>query len=225
MQKAVWGLVGVAILLAPLPMRAQEYELTANAGWLNQYYYRGIMQKNSSANAGLDIVSGVFSAGAWAADVGDGSEGDLYTSLAFDVSENLWISVGGTGYFYTGEFDDTYLEGNLGIGLGPLSLEYSLGSYRTSPEAIDYSFIALTLEQQGFFVTGGAFGSNLWLDQLLDGPGQYLEGGYGFSAAELDFTISGLLSNADLSGAVDDAGEPADELTLIFGVSKAFNIR
>ena len=54
----------------------------------------------------------------------------------------------------------------------------------------------------------------------------YLEGGYGFSAADLDFMISGIWNNSNLSGEVDGGTPPAPthELTLVFGVSKAFTI-
>ena len=39
-----------------------QAEVTANAGWLSQYYYRGLMQKTSSASAGLDVAASNFSA-------------------------------------------------------------------------------------------------------------------------------------------------------------------
>ena len=225
MIRKVFGPVLFVTLVAPLAITAQEPELTANAGWVSQYYYRGILQKSSSASAGLDFAAGVFSAGTWAADVGDGAEVDLYAGFGVDLTDDISVSVGGTGYFYTGEFDDTYLEGNLGLGLGPFSFEYSLGSYRTSPAAADYSFLAVTLEQNGFFVTGAAFGADLWLKDVFDN-GQYAEAGYGFSAADLDFVISGIFNDAALSAefVCTPLCVPTNELTLVFGVSKTFSI-
>jgi len=209
--------------LAPLAVQAQEAEISANAGWVSQYYYRGILQKSSSASAGLDLASGVFSMGTWAADVGDGAEVDLYAAFGFDLTDNVSVSAGGTGYFYTGGFDDTYLEGNFGLGLGLISVEYSLGSYKTSPTAVDYSFLGITLEgENGLFVTGGAFGDDLALGGLFD-SGHYVEAGYGFSAADLDFVISGIFNDSSLSGEVSGPRDaPTSELTLVFGVSKAF---
>ena len=180
-----------AALFAPFAGHAQEAEVTANVGWLSDYYYRGIPQEASSASAGLDVAIGTVSLGTWAADVGDGAEIDIYGSVGLDVADNVSLSVGGTGYFYTGQFDDTYLEANLGLGLGPISLEYSFGQYGNFDlEALDYSFVAVTVENEGAFAALGAFGTDMVLQDVLD-AGRYVEVGYGFSAAELDIAISG----------------------------------
>ena len=195
---------------------AQEAEVTANAGYVSQYFYRGILQKTSSASAGLDVVFGPASVGTWLADVGDGTEIDLFGSVGADV-EGLSVSAGGTAYLYTGEFDDTYLEANLGAGYGPLSLEVSVGQYENfDGPTLDYWFLAVTAEHEGFFGTYGTFGN--------DFDGAYGEVGYGFSAAEFDFTISGILNDSDLSGLVDGSNEPTPGLTLVFGIGKTFNL-
>ena len=211
------GMATLALaLLAPLGADAQEAEVSANAGWVSQYFYRGILQKTSSASAGLDVGFGALSAGTWLADVGDGVEVDLYGSVGADV-EGLSLSVGGTAYLYTGQFDDTYLEANLGAGYGPLSVEFSIGQYENfDADALDYWFLGVTAEHEGFYGTVGTFGS--------DFEGAYGEVGYGFSAAELDFTISGILSDSDLSGLEGGDGNPAAGATLVFGVSKTFGL-
>jgi hypothetical protein len=51
-----------------------------------------------------------------------------------------------------------------------------------------------------------------------DFGGQYLEAGYGFSAAELDFTIAGLWQNSVA------AFDTTDNVALVFSLSKAFVI-
>ena len=223
------GMMALAsVLVSPLVGAAQEAEWTANAGWVSQYYYRGLGQKTSSASAGLDVAVSDFSAGTWAADVGDGSEIDLYTSYGADLTDVVSVSLGGTGYFYTGEFDNTYLEVNLGVGLGPISIEYSVGQYRDGPPHSKYNFIGVTVEQDGLFATVGSFASAPDLGDALsdvfkkDSAGQYLEAGYGFSAADLDLSISGIWSDSALSGAVDGSAAPTHELTLVFGVGKTF---
>ena len=43
-------------------------------------------------------------------------------------------------------------------------------------------------------------------------------------ASELDFTISGILSDSDLSLLVDGDGMPTPGLTLVFGVGKTFTL-
>ena len=78
---------------------------------------RGILQKNSSASAGADYENGGFYVGTWAADVGDGLEVDLYAGYGFETEAGFSASVGFTGYYYTGEFDDTYEEFNLNLGV------------------------------------------------------------------------------------------------------------
>ena len=210
------GMATIAlVLLAPLRASAQEAEVSANAGWVSQYFYRGILQKTSSASAGVDVGIGPVGIGAWAADVGDGAEVDLYGSLGVDVGEGS-LSVGGTAYLYTGQFDDTYLEANLGAGYGPLSVEFSIGQYENFGAGTqDYWFAAVTAEHEGFFGTVGGFGN--------DFTGNYGEVGYGFSAGEMDWTISGILNDKDLSGLADGDGDPTAGLTLVFGVSKGFS--
>jgi len=210
------GMVAVALVsLAPVGASAQEVEVSANAGWVSQYYYRGILQKTSSASAGLDVSVGPLSLGTWAADVGDGAEVDLYGSLGAEMGMGS-VSVGGTAYLYTGQFDDTYLEANLGAGYGPLSAEFSIGQYDNfGMGKLDYWFAAVTAEQNGFFATVGGFGN--------DFTGNYGEVGYGFSAADLDLTISGIVNDKDISGHHDGAGNPTTGFTLVFGVTKNFS--
>ena len=137
------------------------------------------------------------------------------------MSESTWgggsLSIGGTAYLYTGEFDDTYLEANLGAGYGPLSVEFSIGQYENfAGPTLDYWFAGVTAEHEGFYGTVAGFGNDL--------DGAYGEVGYGFSAADLDWTIAGILNDSVASGLVDRDGDPTSGLTLVFGVSKTFGI-
>ncbi|MEX0856148.1 MAG: TorF family putative porin [Gemmatimonadota bacterium] len=199
-----------AAVLAPMVGSAQELEVSANAGWVSEYYYRGIFQNTSSASGGFDLALGGLYAGTWAADVGDGNEVDLYAGYELAVGEG-YLGIGGTGYFYTGDFDDTYLEANLTAGFGPLGVEFSIGTYETEPESADYWFLGVTAEQEGLFVTVGTFGA--------DFEGMYAEAGYGFTVADLDASVSWIYSDEDL------AGLEGGDHTLVFGVSKTFAIR
>jgi len=210
------GVAAIAfVLLASVGASAQEVEVSANAGWVSQYFYRGILQKTSSASAGLDVAAGPVGVGVWTADVGDGAEVDLYGSVGADVGQGS-VSVGGTAYLYTGQFDDTYLEANLGAGYGPLSVEFSIGQYENfGGPTQDYWFTGVTAEHMGFFGTVGGFGN--------DFTGNYGEVGYGFSAGDMDWTISGIVNDKDLSGKVDGQGNPTEGVTLVFGVSKSFS--
>jgi hypothetical protein len=218
-----------AAVLVPLSADAQT-SVTANAGWQSQYYYRGILQKTSSASAGLNVAAGNVSAGTWAADVGEGAEVDLFGGVSLPLGESATVSLGGTGYFYTGEFDNTYLEGNLGIGLGLVSLAAALGTYDDGNDT-KYFYLGITAAQNGFFGTIGTIAANSAFGDALsdafdpDLGGQYLQAGYGFSAADMDFSISGLWNDSLLSDASDSVGDPTHEMTLIFGVTKVFTIQ
>ena len=211
------GMAAIALaLFAPLSADAQEAEVTANAGWVSQYFYRGFLQKTSSASAGLDASFGALSVGTWLADVGDGLETDFYGSVGVDV-EGVSLSAGGTAYLYTGEFDDTYLEANLGAGFGPLSVEFSIGQYENfGLGTLDYWFAGITAEHEGFYGTVAGFGA--------DFSGKYAEVGYGFSVADLDLTISGIVNDSDSSGLVDRDGLPTSGHTLVFGIGKTFEL-
>ncbi len=220
----------LAVLLAPVGLSAQA-EVTANVGYLSQYYYRGILQKTSSANGGLDVAANAFSAGTWAADVGDGAEVDLYASVAAPLGEDGSVSIGGTGYFYTGEFDTRYLEGNLGLAYGPVSFDGALGTYQNDPEDLKYIFLSVTgTAPNGLFATVGSSSYNTSVSDAFsdvfkhDMAYMYLEAGYGFSAGDMDFTFSGIWNNANASGEVDADGAPTNELTFVFGISKTFTI-
>jgi uncharacterized protein (TIGR02001 family) len=207
--------VAALALLAPLGVNAQE--VSGNAGWVSNYYYRGIPQSVSSASAGLDAGVGALSVGTWIADVGDGAEVDLYGSVGTDVGEGS-VSVGGIAYLYTGGFDDTYLEANFGAGYGPLSLEFSIGQYENFGAGTqDYTFVGVTAEHEGLSATFGTFGN--------DFTGNYTEIGYGFSTSDFDFSISGILSDENLSFQNDENGAPTSELTMVFGISKSFSIK
>ena len=186
-MKALYKIsLGAVLLVAGAAANAQ---MSANVGWASEYHFRGILQKVSSASGGLDYESGGFYVGTWAADVGDGLEVD--------------------GYFYTGDFDDTYQEINLGGAFAGLSLDDAIGQYDnfTGP-TLDYTFAALTFEHEGFYGTYGTFSQ--------DFDGDYLELGYGTTISEIDFGISLILANDDLVG--------NDDESLIFTIGKSFDL-
>lgn len=211
MLVAVLGLT----VLAP-PATAQGVDLTANVGWVSGYIFRGIPQKTSSASAGLDLTAGPLSAGTWTADVGDGNEIDLYGRLGFRAGD-FSVSAGGTSYFYTGEFDNTYLEGNLEMGYGPLSAAFARGTHRVEPTAADYWFLALTGEYEGFWLTVGRFD---YSHEAGDTRGGYGEAGYGFSLGDLiDVSVAWVASQEELSG------YDGIDHTLVLGFGKTFDLR
>ena len=197
-----------------------QADLSANIGYMSEYHFRGILQKVSSVSGGIDYESGGFYVGAWAADVGDnyyesdsGLEVDGYFGYGTTVGD-VDLSIGYTGYFYTGEFDDTYQEINLGAGFGIVSLDVAIGEYDgdfdplTPGDQDAYTFVSLTVEKDGFYGTLGSFSQ--------DADGDYLELGYGTTISEIDVGLSLIFANDDLIGEADES--------LVFTIGKSFDL-
>jgi len=198
-MKALTRLGAAAVIAASAFGATNAYaegEVSYNIGFASEYYFRGIKQKDSSASAGMDYENGGFYIGTWAADVGDGLEVDGYFGYGIETEGGLSASLGFTGYYYTGEFDDTYEEINLNLGYGIASLEYSVGEWDGFGADADYSFTALTLESEsGFYGTYGTFGK--------DFDGDYIELGWGTTISDIDIGIAAILSSDDLSDELD----------------------
>ncbi len=180
---------------------------SANLSWASEYHYRGIFQHNSSASGGIDFEQNGFYAGTWAADVGDGLEVDGYFGYGGEVGDFNY-GVGFTGYYYSGDFDDTYQEINLSGGYGLVTLDVALGQYEnfTGPTQ-DYTYYALTVEKSGFYGKYAGFSQ--------DFMGEYVEVGFGASVVELDLAISIIFANDDLIGVSDESA--------VFTIGKSFD--
>ncbi|HEY5641662.1 MAG TPA: TorF family putative porin [Woeseiaceae bacterium] len=184
-------------------------EVTANLGFASDYYYRGILQAPTSANGGIDFEKGGFYAGTWAADVKDGLEVDGYFGYGTEVGD-VGLSIGYTGYFYTGDFDDTYQEINLGASYSLVTLDVAIGEYDNfDGPTQDYTWYALTVEKDGFYGRYAGFSQ--------DFDGEYIELGYSTTVAELDIGFAAILANDDLVG--------VNEESLVFTIGKTFDLR
>ena len=217
-MKALTRLGAAAVIAASAFGATNAYaegEVSYNIGFVSEYYFRGIKQKDSSASAGMDYENGGFYIGTWAADVGDGLEVDGYFGYGIETEGGFSASLGFTGYYYTGEFDDTYEEINLNLGYGIASLEYSVGEWDGFGDDADYDFIALTLESEsGFYGTYGSFGK--------DFDGDYIELGWGTTISDIDIGIAAILSSDELSDELDNDGDPEESEAIVFSISKSF---
>jgi uncharacterized protein (TIGR02001 family) len=188
---------------------AAQADVSANLGFASDYHYRGIFQASSSVNGGLDFEKGGFYAGTWAADVKDGLEIDGYFGYGGAVGE-FGYSVGYTGYFYTGDFDDTYQEINLGGSYGLFSLDVAVGEYDNfDGPTQDYTYYALTLEKNGFYGKYAGFSQ--------DFAGEYFEAGFSTTIADVDVGISAIFANEDLVGSSDES--------LVLTIGKSFDLK
>ncbi|NQV68424.1 MAG: hypothetical protein HQ498_00225 [Pseudohongiella sp.] len=206
---------GLVLASSGLFAAAASAEVSYNIGWTSEYYYRGILQKNSSGSAGIDYEESGFYAGAWTADVGDGLEVDGYFGYGIETEAGFTLSAGYTGYYYTGEFDDTYEEINLNAGYGMFSLEYSVGEWKGFGTAADYDFLGLTVAgDNGFYGTYGTFGDEF--------DGDYFEFGWGTTISEIDFGVAAIFNSEELSDQLSSNGSPDNGQALVFSISKSF---
>ena len=196
-------LVSGSLLTSPVVSADVSY----NVGFVTEYYYRGIYQKNASASAGVDYEQNGFYAGAWSADVGDGLEVDGYLGFGAEVGDFSY-GAGFTGYYYTGGFDETYEEVNLSAGYGPLSIGYSIGEW-DGGGGTDYDFLQVSMDLgAGFYGLYGSFGDEV--------DGDYFEVGYGTTVGEIDLGVALIFPSDELEGTNNAAGEA---ITLSIGKS------
>ena len=213
MKKLLASSVLAAVTVAGVATPAMA-DFSANIGFASEYYYRGILQKESSGSAGLDFTAGGFYAGTWAADVGDGLEVDGFLGYNLELGE-FTLGAGFTGYYYTGDFDDTYEEINLNAGWRFLSVGYSIGTWDgrggfDGKGGDEYDFLEITAEYEGFYGKYGTFGQ--------DADGDYFEVGYGTTVAGIDLGIAGIFNSKELSDQ-DGSGE-----ALVFTIGKTFDL-
>ena len=226
-MKALTRILAIAAVASSALVTANvaSADLSYNIGFASEYYYRGILQKDSSASAGIDYDYNGFYVGTWAADVGDGAEVDVYFGYGIETDQGFSGSVGFTGYYYTGQFDDTYQEVNFNVGYKILGIEYSVGEYDNfKGDDQDYQFLAGTVTlDNGLYATVGAF--------MDDFDGEYVELGWGTTVSELDLGIAIIINSDDLSdecsnegvgctGSVDD--RPSTGEAVVFTIGKTF---
>ncbi len=184
--------------------------LSANVGVVSQYIFRGVVQTDTaSASAGVDYETGGFYIGAWTADVQDGLEIDVYGGYGNELDNGFGYSVGFTTYQYTGDFDTSYNEVNLGLSYGMFSVSYNVGEWEVEGGADqDYDFLSATIEHEGFYATYGTWGD--------DFDGDYIEVGYGTEVSGFDVGVAVVSNSKELSGI-----GTSDE-NLVFSIGKSF---
>lgn len=205
MRKTKYPIIAVVLFGLGAEARAQW---SANVGYASDYYYRGIFQATSSASGGIDFESNGFYAGTWAADVKDGLEIDGYFGYAGEAGD-ITYGIGFTGYYYTGDFDDTYQEINLSTGYGLLSVEAAIGEYDNNGFGKqDYTYYAATLAKGGLYGKVAGF--------ARDFEGEYVELGYGTTVMEVDLGLAAIFANDDLVGESTES--------LVFTIGKTFDL-
>ncbi|WP_292959404.1 TorF family putative porin [Neptuniibacter sp. UBA6509] len=185
-----------------------EAGLSANIGAMSDYYFRGVDQTTGASMMGgvdYEADNGIY-VGLWAADLSDDDvEYDIYGGYAGEAGD-ISYSLGYTGYFYT-ESDVDFHELNLNLGYSFFNLEVTLGTedQPSGTTEADYSFVGLTGEYEGAYLTYGTFGK--------DYDGDYVELGYGMTYEGLDMNLA-YINPDDTLGNAD---------TVTFSISKSFD--
>ena len=185
--------------------------LSANVGVVSQYFFRGVAQTDSaSASAGLDYEIGNFSVGTWVADVSDGLEVDIYGAYGLSFDNGFGLSAGFTSYQYTGDFDTSYNEVNLGASFSFVSVAYSVGKHEVEGGSdSDYDFLSVTGEYEDFYVTYGTWGQ--------DFDGDYFVVGYGTEVSGFDVGVAAIINSKELDLETGEGDE-----SLVFSIAKSF---
>jgi len=202
---------------------------SGNIGFVTDYVYRGIYQSASSAYAGADYsTDSGFYVGTWWADVGVGTETDLYFGYT-GGSDSVTYKIGYTGYYYLDDFDGDYGEVNLGLYAGIFALDVAIGSYDPlgTASSEDYTFTSVTISpEMGPYYKYGMWGGD-YTDNVLPGltkdgsdDGDYLEIGYAWSFEDQGIDLSAALVHSS-SLPVAGLGVAADYI-LTFGIKKTF---
>jgi uncharacterized protein (TIGR02001 family) len=210
-------------------------EASGNIGFSTDYVFRGIFQEDSSAYAGADYTTdnGLY-VGTWWADVGQGTETDVYFGWT-GGGDTIKFKVGYTGYYYLDDFDGDYNEVNLGLTAGIFALDVAVGTYdplAAGLDSQDYVFTSVTLspEKGPYYKYGmwsGDFADNIvpGLSKHGSDDADYIEIGYTWSFEDqgIDFTAA-LINSSNLPVTETGFGNPdGADYSLTFGIKKTFS--
>lgn len=216
--------ISAAVAASSLMTGTATAGVSANVGFMSDYYFRGVQQSDATGSAGLDYEhdSGVY-AGVWAADVGGHAAASLSPGIEIDVyagyngsAGEFTYGLGFTNYQYTGDFDTSYTEVNLSAGYGPVSFEFASGSHENNPTDQDYTFMALSYEYDIVTATYGVWGD--------DFEGAYLEVGIAKEFSGIDFGVSIINGDAEENPSAGSVNFASDGTAMVFTIGKSFDL-
>lgn len=206
MKKVLSAAIATATLSMGLaaPAMAEVPGLSANVGFLSDYYFRGNHLGESSPYVGLDYENSGFYVGTWAVDdaVGgtgnNGLEVDYYFGYGMEIDSFSW-SLGFTGYEYT-YTDDSEGEINLNLGVAGFGLSVNVGE-DNNPSAggkdfgdHEYRFVTLGWSGDIFSVLYGNYDVTDVEDKTFgtttDDGYSYLEFGAGGEVGGFDLGVT-----------------------------------
>jgi len=216
--------ISAAVAASGLVSGTAHAGLSANVGFMSDYYFRGVQQADATGSAGLDYEhdSGLY-VGTWAADVGGHGDPSLSGGIEIDLyggyngtAGDFSYGLGFANYQYTGDFDTSYLEVSLTAGYGPVSFEFTSGTREENPTDEDYTFMAVTYEYDIVTATYGVWGD--------DFEGAYLEVGIAKEFSGIDFGVSIINGDAEENPSAGSQNFASDGTAMVFTIGKTFDL-
>ncbi|WP_096085565.1 hypothetical protein [Agaribacterium haliotis] len=213
-QKAIVGAIAAATMSAAM-VPAVNAEVTANAGFVTDYYFRGTALGNSAAYAGADYSAGGFYAGTWWINDGnganDGLENDWYLGYGGEAG-SFSYDVSYVNYQYT--YADNW-EHELALNLGVAGFSLGLVAGDAEPgvddvDAVGYNVYTLGYEVSFFSATVGQWEN--------DDDGEYQWAEISFSGDIVEGVSASLTMGAKAEDDVDNDGY------MFLDISKSFDL-
>jgi uncharacterized protein (TIGR02001 family) len=186
----------IAVSTAGANLAQAELAISANAGLVSDYYFRGVNLGDAGVYGGIDLEVSGFYAGTWIIDDGTGGNDGLETDFYFGYGAgfgdfSFWVGYSRYEYTYTSDFEQ---EINLTADYKGFGVEYSAGEMDYDDQT-DYDFIALSWSGEVFGATVGTY------DDDFNDSYDYVELSASGEIEGFDMTISaGQTSNEEVGG-------------------------
>ena len=232
MKKLLSASIAAATIAGFAAPAAAVEGLSANAGLVSDYYFRGVNLGDAGAYAGVDYEIAGFYVGAWAIDDGaggsDGIETDYYLGYGMEHGEFSW-SVGATTYQYT-YISDSETEMNVGLAYSGFGLDIAVGTAtddmhdnNTAKDVEnDYAVVAVSWSGDVFgAVVGFADTAESEKNANDDSDYMYAEVSAGGEVATMDMGVTlGRVLESSANG--DDTG--SGDYYIFLDISKSFDL-
>lgn len=233
---AAVALITGAVTATPV-MAENDVAVSANAGFLTDYYFRGIHLGDAGAFGGADVEYAGFYAGVWGVDDSggepaatgagdDGMEVDFYAGYGYEFENGLALGVGYTRYeyTYTSNYED---EINLSAGFAGFEVTYADGTGHwdeedSAAEEADYKFMTVGYSGEIFGVLYGKY-ENEGDDTGSEYEYDYVEISASGEVASLDVTAT-LGKTRNVSNDADPDMDSSGDGYFVLAVSKSFDL-
>jgi hypothetical protein len=206
--------IAMLILAQSISVKA---EVSATAGFVSDYYFRGWNLGDGGAYASLDYSKSGFSAGAWWIDDGmggnDGLETDYYFGYGDEAEKISWnVAYTRYEYSYTSDFEH---EIDFTLSFSDFTVDVIKGKDDDEGgTAKDFSVFILNYSKSSFGITAG-FAD---YDDLDDAGWDWLEVSFSGEIAD------GIASSIHLGVKSDEAIGVQDDGYIFIDVSKSFDL-